>query len=136
MIGNGSIDYGKRLDNRRIKNGLRKLNADIHFDVGGKTNKFHPSIDKMEGVFHKGKHITSLERGPSVPEFNVMQGMTVGEEPFYQKVWVPRNVGWRHTFKRLVDSNIPGITWDTLCAEFAVERKYFMGMPSGIYEVA
>jgi hypothetical protein len=42
-------------------------------------------------------------------------------------------VGWRHTFERLLQRNLPGITRDTLAREFGVDMlKFPVGIPDEV----
>jgi len=59
---------GRPLTEMRIKDGLRKLNRDIFFDVGGRLGMDHPYIQYRQGVYYDGrpegrKHICSMDRG-------------------------------------------------------------------------
>jgi len=42
-------------------------------------------------------------------------------------------LGWRHTFERLINANIPGITRDSLMVKFGVDLlKFPCGAPEEI----
>jgi hypothetical protein len=142
-------DFGFSMDENTIKNGLRGLNSDIHFDMGAALSLDHPFIGDRQGVFYKGKHICSMDRGTipeytmysvrrmahSVPPENVRPGE--GWAPDLKnkgKVVVVREgrgrvirVGWRHTFERLINANIPGVTRFTLAQKFKVPIKFLTG---------
>jgi len=109
-----------------IKRGLLELNSELIFDAGGNLNIYHPRIDEWMGIRYRSRHIGTLDRGPSVPEFtSYLIARTKAGAP----VTIPMEVGWRDTFGALVDGNIPGITWDTLCSKFNFTRKYRMEHP-------
>lgn len=63
-------DFGKQLNEVDIKRGLQELNADIHFDMGTNFNQWHPYQSTRQGVFYKGTHVCSMDRG-LIPEYKV-----------------------------------------------------------------
>lgn len=63
-------DWGKTLDSTKIEVGLRELNRDIHCDMGTKIGHWHPYQESRQGVFYRGAHLCSMDRG-IVPEFKI-----------------------------------------------------------------
>jgi len=63
-------DWGKTLDSYAVEKGLKELNPDMHFDLAAATGQLHPFINQRQGVFYKGTHICSMDRG-TIPEFKV-----------------------------------------------------------------
>lgn len=140
---------GTCIDEVVFKRGLQELNPDLHFDLGGAHDIWHPGISERQGVFFKGKHICSMDRG-SLPEFSIydMKIATV-EVPVSEihpsEVAVPVSlngttayvrrpvknrclrVGWRHTVERLIQKRVPGITRKAVSEKFNVPMLYFQG---------
>jgi hypothetical protein len=112
--------FGFYLNEADIKKGLQEINPDIHFDMGGNLNLYHPSIERWQGVFHNGRHICSMDRGV-IPEYDCW-----GMNKHGQKVKIMR-IGWRSTFHLLVKKRVPNVTWDALCLKFKVDYKHFKG---------
>lgn len=59
---------GRWLGEYRIKQGLKRLNPRIFFDLGSKLNLPHPDMDICQGVFYDGwpagrKHVCTMDRG-------------------------------------------------------------------------
>lgn len=85
-------DYGKVMQSVDIEKGLKELNPDIHFDLGGKFNAIHPYIADRQGVWYKGRHVCSMDRGP-IPEYKIwMMSKCVVEVPWSEvdkeDVWI------------------------------------------------
>ena len=120
-----TLDLGASLDITTLQRGLREIDPDIHFDVGGNLNLTHPRLSEWCGVFCRGQHITSMDRGPTIPEYNVYAVKTAanGEKTRSHAV----RVGWRTTLEKLVRSPKCRATWPALCAKFGIEYKHFMG---------
>lgn len=79
--------YGQVLDSFVIETGLRELCPDLHFDLGGKHNQLHPFINQRQGVYYKGNHVCSMDRG-MVPEFKL-----------WTVKWAKVPVGWEDADK-------------------------------------
>lgn len=58
------------LDGVLVERGLRELNPDIHFDLGGRHNIEHPYAVTRQGVFYRDKHLCSMDRG-MLPEYKI-----------------------------------------------------------------
>ena len=65
-----NTDWGKTLDSFTVEKGLRELNADMHFDLAAAIGQVHPYINQRQGVYYKGRHLCSMDRG-TIPEFKV-----------------------------------------------------------------
>ncbi len=63
-------EMGTILDEVDIKRSLLELNPDFHFDLGGCLNIDHPYQIIRQGVFFKGRHLCSMDRG-LIPEFAI-----------------------------------------------------------------
>jgi len=113
--------FGQTMTEHAIKSGLQKLNQHIHFDLGAAINKNHPRIDEWQGVFINGQHLCSMDRGVSIPEYDVWHMNEQGERTHILRI------GWRGTFEVIVNKSIEGVTWDNLRKVFGVERKQYMG---------
>jgi len=123
-------DFGKSIHEIELKRVLQELNPGIHFDMGGNLNLHHPKIEKWQGIFYNGQHLSSMQRG-TVPEFNVYKQIEE-VQPDGTKLKGRGEVmfiGWRTTLENMVHKKIPGVTWDALCAKLKVDRKVFTGDP-------
>lgn len=54
---------GRTILDSDIKSYLQECNPEIHFDMGAALNIWHPYQEKRQGVFFRGKHICSMDRG-------------------------------------------------------------------------
>ena len=126
------VELGQGMWDTALKKALQSLNPGVHFDMGACLNIYHPNMDIWQGVFFRGKHVGSMDRG-WIPEYNVydMVRRPDGKKD-YRKV---NRIGWRTTLQRIVNKRIPGVTWDTLCPALNIEYKHFRGHKSEI-EVA
>ncbi len=99
-----------------IKRGLQALNSDINFDLGPRINKFHPREEEWQGVYLRGRHLTAMDRG-EVPEHMVCRADSTGEII---------KIGWRRLFHELMQKRVPGITKESLAAQFNIDwrREY------------
>ena len=113
-------DFGQPLDEAVLVKGLRELNPDLIFDPAGKLGHYHPMLDNRMGVWLHERHITAMERGVAIPEFNVW-AVVKGQRNHIVRI------GWRHTLEGLVRRQVPGITWAALTKKFKVDRKLFHG---------
>lgn len=143
---------GHTIEDSEIKRVLRELNPDFHFDLGGKHGIWHPRQDQLQGVFFRGQHVCSMDRG-MVPEFPLWSLRkervrvpetdvgTAEEFPSFEVkydaqgnahrtgfVFVSKEVkdqilfvGWRHTFRRILQKNKPGVTKAALEREFRID---------------
>jgi len=121
-IGPGVTDissFGETMHEDRLKDGLKSLNPDIHFDMGGNLDIYHPRIDDWQGVFVNGRHICSMGRG-TLPEYDVWHLDNEGERTHILQI------GWRSTMQAMVNK-VDNITWDNLCFVFGIEYKKFNG---------
>ena len=114
-------DFGTMLGEHTLKAGLIDLNPNLQFDVAGRIDAMWAMNMKRQSVYCGDRHICSMDRGDSIPEYNVWALVTLPDGS-KQKTHIIK-VGWRHTFERLVKRHIPGITWDALSSKFGVERK-------------
>lgn len=115
--------FGESMDETKLKNGLRTLNPDIHFDMGACLGKYHPHIDRWQGIFLYGKHICSMDRG-AIPEYNVwaLAKMPDGTEERSHAL----RIGWRHTLHFLTLRQVPGMTWENFKRVFGVDKKDYI----------
>ena len=140
---------GTRIDEVVFKRGLQELNPDLHFDLGGAHNLYHPGIAERQGVFLRGKHICSMDRG-LLPEFTIydmkidtvqvpLSGVSAGEIAVPVQLggdfaYVRRpvrgralRVGWREVVEQLIRKRTPGITRKAVSEKFNVPMLYFVG---------
>lgn len=141
---------GQMIEDTEIKRACRACNPEIHFDMGVCLNIWHPRQDELQGVFWKGRHIASMDRGnvPEWPLWTVSRGMKLvddsevrlgddmvlketifvdGKPVLTGKSWVIRAekdkilfVGWRHTLRKLIEANVPGVTREKLAEELRI----------------
>lgn len=119
-----SQDFGKTLDVTTLKAGLKKLNSSIQFDPGGRLGIYHPRQDEWQGVYLNDKHITSMDRGPVVPEYNVWELKKNALSGQFERTKILR-IGWRFTMEKMVRKGV--VTWPDLCKMFDVDYKRFNG---------
>ena len=125
---------GETMDVIHFQRTLQGLNPDIHFDLGANLGLYHPKIERWLGVYHAGRHVTSMDRGPSIPEYNIYQ--LVEQGPKMPKARGEcKEIGWRTTLEKLVRKNIPGLTWPRICLAFAIDYKHYKGQAAEL-EVA
>lgn len=117
---------GHQISEVELKQVLRGLNKDIHFDMGAALNLTHPRIGEWQGVFLNGRHLTSMGRG-MLPEFNIYRTRKAPNGDVHRAMLL--EIGWRHTLESLVRQRVPGVTWDALCIALGVDRKEFQGDP-------
>jgi hypothetical protein len=76
-------DFGDKLQADLVEKGLRELNPDLNFDLGARTNQYHPQMDTRQGVFFREDHICSMDRG-IIPEFKIWKTTKrIVELPWY-----------------------------------------------------
>jgi hypothetical protein len=126
-------DYGQPMHETVIKKGLQELNSELHFDMGDKLKIWHPRMDERQGIFLRGKHVCTMDRG-NIPEFCIWS-LEKGTDGVERKEQVLRG-GWRMLFMRLVSKKVTGITWATLCDKFNIGYREYEGLPQDITEVA
>jgi len=90
---------GRRIHEVDIKNGLARVIPDINFDMGARLDIVHPMMNVRQGVFVRGRHITSMDRG-MIPENQITVKDPVNRIHRNDTVW---RVGWRKTFDDLVN---------------------------------
>jgi hypothetical protein len=132
------MDLGFGISEHAIKKGLKELNSNIHFDMGGKLNLLHPNMAIWQGVFYNGAHLTSMDRDTNmpIPEYKTWTTKRI----YKDHEWITVRdrlvrIGWRDTFENLIRYRVPGITRDSLAAKFNVPIKFFTGEKS-VIEVA
>jgi hypothetical protein len=131
-------DLGQQIHEATLKKGLRELNPWLHFDMGAALNIHHPRIGEWQGVFYKGKNVSSMDRG-SLPEYNVYAVKKVPEfkdGEITHRVVRDRvlRIGWRTTLERLIRQNVPGITQETVCVKFGIDYKWFRDGATELWE--
>jgi len=113
-------DFGETMSEKKLKDGLLKLQPALQFDPGARLDKWHPNIERWQGIYHNLRHVGSMSRG-IIPEFNVWG---VAKDRAGNKVKSHIHlIGWRWTMLALVDRGVPGITWDSLINVFKLDRK-------------
>lgn len=150
---------GQAFSEITLKAALWRLNPDMHFDFGGNMNIWHPYKEGKQGVYYRGKHLCSMDRG-NIPQCPIWQtkreschvharDMTWAElqDPFTmaeikfnldgtqeqtEYFYVVRPVkdrllwvGWHATLRKIINSNVPGITAQTLGDELGVTYDIF-----------
>jgi len=61
---------GQTLQEDAVKSALLRLQPELHFDLGGRHNIWHPYKETRQSVFYRGRHICSMDRG-TLPEFPI-----------------------------------------------------------------
>lgn len=142
---------GQTIDEALIRSALIEMNGDFHFDLGAAHGIWHPQIDNRQGVFHKGAHICSMDRGmvPEVPIWTMKRERVrvpaheVGvhdDFPSFEVQWAdgkPQQtgfafvtrperdqiifVGWRHTFRQIIRARVPGVTQQKIELKFGID---------------
>jgi hypothetical protein len=125
-VQHSGLNLGTTLSEQKLKQVLTELNPEIHFDMGAALNLTHPRIDEWQGVFWKGRHVTSMSRGV-LPEFDMYQ-LVRRANGEHERGRIEM-IGWRNTLESIVRQNIPGVTWESLCPKLGVDRKKFTGNP-------
>ncbi|RLB37674.1 MAG: hypothetical protein DRH30_12780 [Deltaproteobacteria bacterium] len=127
------LERGEKMNVHRIKRTLQSLNIGIHFDILGKQDIGAPNRDKWMGVFYRGRHVGTLDRGieGNAPEFNTYEMKKVPRgKP--EEIDYCEHVGWRTTFEKLAVSNIPNVDWGTICRAFNIDYKRVRGHASSL----
>ena len=113
------IYFGEMKHESELKAGLRRIEPDVHFDLGAALNIWHPRIDEWQGIFIRGRHVGTMDRG-LIPEFTIFELI----DGLPEKVL---RVGWRDTLQGLTKRGVPGFTWDRFCREFGIDYRKFRG---------
>lgn len=68
---------GETMQEGRAKAGLRRLNPEIHFDMGACLNLWHPFMSSRQNVFYRGDSVGAMDRGtlPEVPIWTMKRDM-------------------------------------------------------------
>ena len=69
---------GEAFSEITLKAALLRLNPDIHFDVGGNLNIWHPYKEGKQGVYYRGRHLCSMDRG-NIPQAPIWSTIKKGE---------------------------------------------------------
>ena len=133
---------GRGIPEDTIKRGLRDLNPEFHFDLGGRHNKWHPDIDYSQGVYWRELHICTMDRGtiPEVPIWTTKrEAVTIpwGELRFNETHLLDPHtgcpivmrmvndkviqVGWRNTLTMIVHRKIPGADKAAIEVKFGID---------------
>lgn len=149
---------GRTIMEGDLKSYLQECNPEIHFDMGTCLNIWHPYQDKRQGVFFRGQHICSMDRGMisenpiwAVEKKHVTlpagecswseltDPMTMieffddgeGNQTPTGNYIVERKVrgkklyvGWRHTLRRILGKNIPGVDQGDLERRFGIDLSF------------
>ena len=116
--------YGQTMNVITLQRKLKELNPDMRFDIGANLGLYHPRLNEWLGVYHGDNHITSMDRGPDIPEYTVYA--LVQEIEGWPKVrGKVLRIGWRHTCEHIVKHDVPGITWARLCLLLGVDEKKY-----------
>jgi hypothetical protein len=122
-------ELGHTLTEHELKTGIRELNPDMHFDLGGRLNLDHPSMNIWQGVWYGKKHITTMDRDTvtPIPEYEVWT-LKSEWDPATKTIAKVRDSivrwGWRNLFADLDRARIPGVSLLSLCNKFKVSVKY------------
>lgn len=68
---------GQAFSEITLKAALWRLNPDFHFDLGGNLNIWHPYQGGKQGVYWRGTHLCSMDRG-NIPQAPIWQTKTEG----------------------------------------------------------
>jgi len=149
---------GRTIMEGDLKSYLQECNSQIHFDMGVCLDIWHPYQNKRQGVFFRGGHICSMDRGMisenpiwsvktekvTLPACELTYAemadpMTMTEYVVDEnEVETPTGnyvvdrqqrdkklyVGWRHTLRRVLNKNIPGVTQEGLEQRFGIDLSY------------
>lgn len=122
---------GEQIHEMNLKAALCRLNPGFHFDLGANLDIWHPKINRWQGVYHQGRHVAAMSRGP-LPEFNLYR-----EEPLDDGSGMGRGelleIGWRTTCEQIVRQWLPGVTWTSVSRELGIEYKKFVGSPEELH---
>lgn len=113
------VDFGSKLEAAVIERGLRELNPDITFDVATNQGGKHPWQERCQGVFFRGKHVCSMDRG-IVPEIMVWASFKrLVEIPWYAadredasityEEIMPFEEGYRDIYEKALKGNDPSL---------------------------
>ena len=69
---------GQAFSEIELKGALWRLNSEFHFDFAGNHNIWHPYQDGKQGVYWRGKHLCSMDRG-NIPQAPIWQTIRKGE---------------------------------------------------------
>lgn len=111
------VDYGTPIAEARFKAGLRNLNPDIHFDLADRHNLYHPNIERWQGVWLRGQHLSSMDRG-MLPEVDFWLLDERKNKPL--RLW---RISWRTTLEAISKHRVPGLDWRNFSKEFGIEQK-------------
>jgi len=68
---------GQAFDEITLKAAMIRLNSQVHFDLGGNLNIWHPYQDGKQGIFFRGRHVCSMDRG-IIPQAPIWSTKTEG----------------------------------------------------------
>jgi hypothetical protein len=68
---------GQTMQEHRVKAGLRRLNPELHFDMGACLNLWHPFMDSRQNVFYRGDSVGAMDRRtlPEIPIWTMKRDM-------------------------------------------------------------
>ena len=128
---------GRQISAAVLQKGIRELNSDVTFDLAGRHGVWHPRIEELQSVYYKEKHLGSMDRDtdecmvPEVAVYYTADEWDDEEGKLVKKIQKVLKIGWRPLFNKLAGSDIPGITYETLCEKFDVPvspPEHFSGM--------
>lgn len=111
---------GHRIHEVDIKRGLQELNPGVNFDMGAKLGIDHPHMNVRQGVFLRGKHVGSLDRG-LVPEHQIVVRDASREDHRGDATW---REGWRRLFEKLIKKGV--VTRRQLSDKFALPDSFWV----------
>jgi len=141
---------GRGIPADNIKRGLKELNPDFAFDIGGRKNLWHPDIEFAQGVFFgppgNERHICGMDRDVC-PEFSAwthveewaqvpFHEVRPGETCFISPSGLPTvkravqdkciQYGWRYTLGCIISANIYGCNKQALESKFGIslDKEY------------
>ena len=88
---------GHTLQEATVKVVLRRMNPDIHFDMGAALGIWHPYMETRQNVFYRGKSVVGMDRRtlPEVPIWSTTREMI--EVPIEEvrpgEIWMERFAG-------------------------------------------
>ena len=115
--------FGTMMSEQKLKDGLRSLNPDVHFDLGAAHNLWHPRIAEWQGIYVNGRHLGTMDRG-LIPEWTISVRDSDGE------AYMVSRVGWRETLQALSQRSVPGFTWPNFCRVFGIDYMKYNGSQS------